>query len=78
MERKGASAAPEIVALVHRSANFQRRLRPRADALGLQWFAKLEIVPVSVILYLHDPLLGQQELVRPLLPALKLLDWSLG
>nr|WP_316643669.1 hypothetical protein [uncultured Roseateles sp.] len=53
-------------------------LRPKADGPGLQWFAKLEIAPVSVILLLHDPLLGQRELVRPLLPAMKLLDWSLG
>ncbi|MBT9459295.1 MAG: hypothetical protein IV097_21945 [Burkholderiaceae bacterium] len=53
-------------------------LRPKAEGPGLQWFAKLEIAPASVILLLHDPLLGQRELVRPLLPAMKLLDWSLG
>jgi hypothetical protein len=53
-------------------------LRSRADGAGLQWFAALDIEPVSVLLHWHDPLLGQQELQRPLLPALKLLDWSLG
>ena len=34
--------------------------------------------PVQVVLHVHDPLLGEQELVRPLLPAMTLLDWSLG
>jgi hypothetical protein len=53
-------------------------LRPRTAGPGLQWFCTLAIEPVSVPLRLHDPLLGQRLLVRPLLPALKLLDWSLG
>jgi hypothetical protein len=53
-------------------------LRPRADGVGLQWFVTLEVEPVSVLLHWHDPLLGEQELHRPLLPAIKLLDWSLG
>ena len=53
-------------------------LRQRAEGSGLQWFAQLSIEPVAVKLQLHDPLLGQQDLVRPLLPAMKLLDWSLG
>jgi hypothetical protein len=29
-------------------------------------------------MHLHDPLLGQQEMVHPLLPAMSLVDWSLG
>lgn len=53
-------------------------LRPRGDGVGLQWFASLKVEPVSVALQLHDPVLGQQQCLRPLLPATKLLDWSLG
>ena len=53
-------------------------LRPRPDGAGLQWFAKLSIEPVHAVLHLHDPLLGERELLRPLLPAMELLDWSLG
>lgn len=53
-------------------------LRPCSDGNGWQWFASLDIAPVSVVLQLHDPVLGQQQLLRPLLPAVKLLDWSLG
>lgn len=53
-------------------------LRPRADGAGLQWFATLAVEPVSVRLHWHDPLLGQQEFVQALLPAVQLVDWSLG
>jgi hypothetical protein len=53
-------------------------LRPRESGQGLQWFAKLAIEPVKVVLHLHDPLLGSQTRLQPLLPALTLLDWSLG
>ena len=53
-------------------------LRPRQAGPGWQWFCELSIEPVSVALHLHDPLLGQISLIRPLLPAMKLLDWSLG
>ena len=53
-------------------------LRPRAAGPGLQWFCSLAIEPVSTVLLLHDPLLGQRSLTRPLLPALQLLDWSMG
>jgi hypothetical protein len=53
-------------------------LRQRPDGPGLQWFAKLTLDPVSVRLQLHDPLLGSREHVQPLLPALTLLDWSMG
>ena len=53
-------------------------LRMRPQGSGLQWFATLAIEPAAVVMHLHDPLLGQQELLHPLLPALTLLDWSLG
>ena len=49
-------------------------LRPRGDGAGLQWFARLEVDPVSVMMQLHDPITGLQQCVRPLLPATKLLD----
>jgi hypothetical protein len=53
-------------------------LRARPDGLGLQWFAKLGIEAVAALLHWHDPLLGRRELVRPLLPEMTLVDWSLG
>lgn len=54
-------------------------LRPHPAGAGFQWFARIAIEPVSVMLHLHDPLLGQQRtLLRPLLPAMTLLDWSLN
>ena len=53
-------------------------LRPRVGGAGWQWFAQLRVEPVQAVLQVHDPILGQRELVRPLLPAMTLLDWSLG
>ena len=53
-------------------------LRPRAAGPGLQWFCMLAVEPVSAALLVHDPLLGRRSVVRPLLPAMTLLDWSLG
>ena len=53
-------------------------LRMRPEGTGLQWFATLSVEPASVAMHLHDPLLGTEEIVHPLLPALSLLDWSLG
>jgi hypothetical protein len=53
-------------------------LRPHPSGAGLQWFANISIEPVSVLLHLHDPMLGQQRQIPwPLLPAMTLLDWSL-
>ncbi len=52
-------------------------LRPRTEGPGLQWFATLAIEAASVPLQLSDPLLGDQAWLHPLLPALKLVDWSL-
>ncbi len=53
-------------------------LRARADGLGWQWFVKLRIEPVQAVLLWHDPLLGTREMLRPLLPDMDLVDWSLG
>ena len=53
-------------------------LRPRPQGVGLQWFAKLAVEPVKVGMQVHDPLLGTSTLPRQLLPAMTLLDWSLG
>lgn len=54
-------------------------LRLHPSAPGFQWFARIAIEPVSVALHLHDPVLGQQRaMIRPLLPATTLLDWSLS
>jgi hypothetical protein len=53
-------------------------LRPRPEGPGLQWFATLAVEPANVLMQWHDPLLGQQELLHPLLPAATLVDWSLG
>jgi hypothetical protein len=53
-------------------------LRQRPDGNGLQWFAELAIEPAGVAVQVHDPVLGLQDRLHPLLPALKLVDWSLG
>lgn len=53
-------------------------LRQRPQGHGLQWYAKISLQPLAVRLRLHDPLLGSRSLQHPLLPALNLLDWSLG
>lgn len=54
-------------------------LRPRiAGGGGWQWYARLDSEAVSLPMCLHDPVLGQTRRTLPLLPALKLLDWSLG
>jgi hypothetical protein len=53
-------------------------LRMRPEGTGLQWFATVGIEPAHVVVQVHDPLLGREEIVHPLLPAMSLLDWSLG
>ncbi|MDE3011272.1 MAG: hypothetical protein KGI67_10330 [Pseudomonadota bacterium] len=53
-------------------------MRPCVGSPGLQWYAQLRIEAVSVLLSVHDPLLGLQTRRCPLLPDLTLLDWSLG
>lgn len=54
-------------------------LRPRTTGgSGWEWFASLRIEPVAVPLTITDPLLGNLSQTLPLLPALSLLEWSLG
>lgn len=53
-------------------------LRARAAGAGLEWFCSLALEKVSCAFVLHDPVLGQRKLLRPLLPAMNLVDWSLG
>lgn len=53
-------------------------LRPRQSGSGWQWYAQLSTEPVSVPLCIFDPLLGQTHQTLHLLPAVSLLNWSLG
>ena len=53
-------------------------LRMRTDGPGLEWFCELAIEAVAVRLIVSDPLIGQQTLIRPLLPAMKLVSWRLA
>lgn len=65
--------APVRAALVGRVG-----LRPHSAGAGLQWFAHIATEAVTAQLRVHDPLLGQQDLQRVLLPPQLLLDWSLA
>ena len=71
----GASSGPSPVtgALVGECG-----LRPRADAAGAQWFFALRMEPVSVSTETSDPMFGAAREIRPMLPALALVDWSAG
>jgi hypothetical protein len=54
-------------------------LRPRTrGGSGLEWFASLRLQAVQLPVLTLDPLLGQHHHSLPLLPAMVLLDWSLG
>jgi hypothetical protein len=54
-------------------------LRPRlSGGSGWQWFANLAVEPVLAPVTLHDPVLGLARRSLALLPALPLLEWSLG
>ncbi|RTL36828.1 MAG: hypothetical protein EKK53_22245 [Burkholderiales bacterium] len=53
-------------------------LRPRPDGRGHQWFFRLAVEPVHVLLLRLDPLAGEQAQRRELIPALTLIDWSAG
>lgn len=53
-------------------------LRPRPDGRGHQWFYRLAVEPVHVMLLRHDPACGTQRQRRELLPALTLIEWSAG
>lgn len=57
----------------------QAGLRPRlSGGSGWQWFVRAALEPVMAPLVLHDPLLGLTHRQLALLPALPLIDWSLG
>jgi hypothetical protein len=45
---------------------------------GWEWYAQVRLEPLSLPWGCTDPLLGVQRGVLPLLPALTLVDWSLG
>jgi len=45
---------------------------------GWEWFASLRLEAVAAPLAVFDPLLGQSRATLALLPAMTLLDWSLG
>jgi hypothetical protein len=53
-------------------------MRPRADGGGWQWYVQLESEPLNLTVWVHDPILGSGRKVVPLLPALRILDWSAG
>ena len=53
-------------------------LRPRRDGQGLQWFAQLKVEPVVTRMHLSSPWMGRSTVERSLLPAMTLVDWSLG
>lgn len=54
-------------------------LRPRTrGGSGFEWFAALRLEAVQLPVQVTDPLLGQHRQTLPLLPAMTLLDWSLG
>ena len=54
-------------------------LRPNTSGgAGWQWFARLDTEAVTAPVSVFDPVLGETRRVLPLLPATKLLDWSLG
>jgi hypothetical protein len=53
-------------------------LRPRPDAAGFQWFCALRTEPIVVTLQTVDPIVGSGRLVRELVPAMTLVEWSAG
>ena len=54
-------------------------LRPCTHGVsGWEWFVNLRLDAVAVPLQRLDPLLGSVQWTQPLLPALLLVDWSMG
>jgi hypothetical protein len=54
-------------------------LRPRlSGGSGWQWFVRAAVEPVLAPFTVHDPVLGLTRRTLVLLPAMPLLDWSLG
>lgn len=74
------------------SAGLLQQLAPASGALvgeaglrpcthgssGWEWYVQLRIEPVAVPLCTADPLLGDGVATLPLMPAMTLVDWSLG
>jgi hypothetical protein len=54
-------------------------LRPRTSGgSGWEWFARLRLEPVTLPVLMSDPLLGESVQTLSLLPAIQLVEWSLG
>lgn len=53
-------------------------VRAKPGGAGVQLYMHLRVEPTATTLTIHDPLLGGSRQARPLLPAMTLLDWSLG
>ncbi len=53
-------------------------LRAHPGGGGVQLYLRLRIEATATTLSIHDPVLGTSRQARPLLPAMTLLDWSLG
>ncbi len=53
-------------------------LRAKPGLGGAPLYLQLKIEPVATTLAIVDPVLGVSRQARPLLPAMTLLDWSLG
>lgn len=81
----------DVQALADASARLMQQAEPASGVLagacglravdgsaGVQLFASLRIEPAACRLRIVDPLLGFEERSHPLLPAMTLLDWSLG
>lgn len=68
------AAAPLTGALVGEAG-----LRPCTHgSSGWEWYAMLRLEPVTAPLQVADPLLGAMATTQALLPAMVLVDWSLG
>lgn len=68
----------EAMAPVQGSLSLACGLRAHPGGVGLQWFARLELEPLRLVVEQSAP--GGLTVCRTLelLPAMKLLDWSLG
>lgn len=54
-------------------------LRPRTSGgSGWEWFARLRLEPVTLLVSCSDPFEGESLRTLALLPSLTLIDWSLG
>lgn len=54
-------------------------LRPRlSGGSGWEFFLRMDVEPIMLPVTVHDPVLGQVRRTLALLPAMNLVDWSLG